>query len=113
MKKKTRGIEMKNRDRLEILSLILQVANGGNNATTTKIMNRALLGYKQMKEHLLFLTERDLLYYDKESGTFKTSEKGMRFLQIYGRMEEMIRLQEQKQPERLWRKPSEPLQLWT
>jgi predicted transcriptional regulator len=113
MKKKTRGIEMKNRDRLEILNLILQVANGGNNATTTKIMNRALLGYKQMKEHLLFLTERDLLYYDKESGTFKTSEKGMRFLQIYGRMEEMIRLQEQKQQERLWRKPSEQLQLWT
>jgi predicted transcriptional regulator len=95
---------MKNRDRLEILSLILQVANGGNNATTTKIMNRALLGYKQMKEHLLFLTERDLLYYDKESGTFRTSEKGMRFLQIYGRMEDMIRLQEQKQQERLWRK---------
>jgi predicted transcriptional regulator len=113
MKKKTRGIEMKNRDRLEILNLILQVANGGNNATTTKIMNRALLGYKQMKEHLLFLTERDLLYYDKESGTFKTSEKGMRFLQIYGRMEEMIRLQEQKQQERLWRNPSEQLQLWT
>jgi predicted transcriptional regulator len=46
---KKHGIEMKNRDRLEILSLILQVANGANNATTTKIMNRALLGYKQMK----------------------------------------------------------------
>ena len=95
MKKKKRRIEMKNRDRLEILSLILQVANGGNNATTTKIMNRTLLGYKQMKEHLLFLTERDLLYYDKESGTFMTSKKGMKFLQIYGRMEDMIRLQEQ------------------
>ncbi len=101
--------EMKNRDRFEILSLILQIANGGNNATTTKIMNRALLGYKQMKEHLLFLTERDLLYYDKESGTFKTTEKGMRFLQIYGRMEEMLRPL-QKQQERRWWGPPLPEQ---
>jgi predicted transcriptional regulator len=56
----------------------------------TKIMNRALLSYNQMKEHLAFLTEKDLLCYDKDNGTFKTTEKGMRFLQIYGRMEDMI-----------------------
>jgi predicted transcriptional regulator len=100
---------MKNRDRFEIFSLILQVANGGNNATATRIMNRALLGYKQMKEHLMFLTERDLLCYDKDSGTFKTTEKGLRFLQIYGRVEDMIRplpqsklVQQQKQ-EQPWR----------
>ena len=83
---------MKNRDRFEILSLILQVANGGgNNTTRTRIMNRTLLGYKQMKEHLAFLTERGLLYYDTRIGTFKTTETGMRFLQIYSRMEDMIR----------------------
>jgi predicted transcriptional regulator len=93
---------MKNRDRFEILNLILQTANGYNNVTMTKIMNRALLSYNQMKEHLAFLTEKDLLYYDKDSGTFKTTEKGMRFLQIYGRMDDLVNLsqlyeQEQKQ----------------
>src|SRR5918998_3532513 len=81
---------MKNRDRFEILNLILQIANGYNNVTMTKIMNRALLSYNQMKEHLAFLTEKDLLCYDKDNGTFKTTEKGVRFLQIYGRMEDMI-----------------------
>ncbi|MDQ4101408.1 MAG: winged helix-turn-helix domain-containing protein [Thermoproteota archaeon] len=100
---------MKNRDRFEILSLILEIANGGNNATMTMIMKWALLGYKQLKEHLVFLTERDLLYYDKEDGTFKTTEKGMRFLQIYGRMEEMLRPL-QKQQERRWWGPPLPEQ---
>ncbi len=82
---------MINRDRFEILGLILQIANGYNNVTMTKIMNRALLSYNQMKEHLAFLTEKDLLCYDKDNGTFKTTEKGMRFLQIYSTMEDMIK----------------------
>lgn len=81
---------MKNRDRFEILSLVLQVAGSANKATTTEIMKWALLSYKQLKALLLFLTERDLLYYDKDVGTFKTTEKGMRFFQIYGRMEDMM-----------------------
>ncbi len=86
---------MKNRDRFEILSLILQIANGYNNVTMTKIMNRAFISYSQMKEHLMFLTEKDLLHYDEETHTFKTSEKGLRFLQIYSRIEDMIKPQRQ------------------
>jgi predicted transcriptional regulator len=85
---------LKNRDRFEILNLILQIANGYNNVTMTKIMNRALLSYNQMKEHLAFLTEKGLLCYDKDNGTFKTTEKGMRFLQIYGRMADMVKPQQ-------------------
>ena len=107
---------MKNRDRFEIFSLILQVANSGNNATATRIMNRALLGYKQMKEHLMFLTERDLICYDKDNGAFKTTQAGMRFLQIYGRMEDMIRpsppslpKQQQQNQEQRWRVAAAPL----
>jgi predicted transcriptional regulator len=107
---------MKNRDRFEILSLILQVANGGgNNATVTRIMKRALLGYKQMKEHLAFLTERDLLYYDTDIGTFKTTETGMRFLQIYSRIEDMIKpssQQQQQYRERGGRRQQRQAQAW-
>jgi len=102
---KKKGTEMKNRDRFEILGLILQIANGYNNLTMTKIMNRALLSYSQMKEHLAFLTEKDLLCYDKDNGTFKTTGKGMRFLQIYARMEDMINLSqlyEQEQKQEAW-----------
>ncbi len=52
---------MKNRDRFEILNLILQIANGYNNVTMTKIMNRALLSYTQMKEYVNFLSEKAYL----------------------------------------------------
>jgi predicted transcriptional regulator len=104
---------MKNRDRFEILNLILQVANGGNNTTRTRIMNRTLLGYKQMKEHLAFLTERDLLYYDTDIGTFKTTETGMRFLQIYSRMEDMIKPSSQQQQYReRWGRQQRQAQAW-
>ncbi len=89
--KQEERINMKNRDRFEVLSLILRIANGYNDVKMTKIMNRAPLGYNQLKEHLAFLTEKDLLYYDKDNGTSKTTEKGMKFLQIYGRMEDMIK----------------------
>ncbi len=80
---------MKHRSRMEITSQILKAANGGG-VTKTKIMIRALLSYNQLQEHLIFLAGRDLLRYDKETQTFKTSEKGMRFLQIYDKIDDMI-----------------------
>jgi predicted transcriptional regulator len=54
---------MKYRSRIDILSQILEVANG-RNATKTKIMYEALLSYNQLKEHLMLLTEKDLLRYN-------------------------------------------------
>jgi predicted transcriptional regulator len=51
---------MKYRSSIEIQGQIPQVANG-TNATKTKIMYQAFLGYKQLEEHLLFLTEKGLL----------------------------------------------------
>jgi predicted transcriptional regulator len=60
------------------------------NATTTMIMKWALLSYKQLKELLVFLTERDLLYYDKEDGTFKTTEKGKRFVDLHQKLVQLM-----------------------
>jgi predicted transcriptional regulator len=97
---------MKNRDRFDISNLILQIANRYNNVTTTKIMSRGYSSYNQMKEHLMFLTERDLLYYDKNNGTFKTTEKGLRFLQIYNKIDDMIKEEEQQpspQQQQMWK----------
>ena len=42
---------MKYRSRIDIISHILEVANGGN-ATKTKITYKAFLGYNQMRENL-------------------------------------------------------------
>jgi predicted transcriptional regulator len=78
------------RSNIEEISQILKVANGGN-ATKTRIRYKALLGYNQLKEHLVLLTEMDLLRYNGNTGTFNTTDKGLRFLQIYNEIEDMIK----------------------
>lgn len=81
---------MKYRSRIDILSQILEVENS-RNATKTKIMYKVLLSYNQLKEHLMLLTEKDLLHYNEDTQTFKTTEKGLRFLQIYNQIDDMIK----------------------
>jgi predicted transcriptional regulator len=82
---------MTHRNRTEIMSQILGLANGGG-ATKTKIMYQAFLSYGQMKEHLMVLTQNNLLSYDLETRTFKTTEKGLRFLETYNKMDGMIKV---------------------
>jgi predicted transcriptional regulator len=76
---------MKYRSRIDIISQILEVANGGD-VTKTNIMYKAFLSFAQMKEYLTMLTDNGLLGYDKETQTFKTTEKGLRFLNTYNQM---------------------------
>jgi predicted transcriptional regulator len=87
---------MKYRDRIDIISQILKIANGGG-VTRTKIMYRGLLSYAQIKEYLMLLTEKELLRYDKNTQTFKTTEKGLRFLDIYSRIGDIINERQQRQ----------------
>jgi predicted transcriptional regulator len=82
---------MGNRSRTEIVSQVLEAANGG--ATKTKIMYRALLSYKQMKEYVKLLTEKGMLVYDPARSSFKTTEKGYRFLQIYDHLDQILKEQ--------------------
>jgi predicted transcriptional regulator len=81
---------MRYRSRIDIISQILGIANGGN-ATKSKILYKALLSYAQMKEYLTVLTKTDLLSYDVHTHTFKTTEKGLRFLDIYSQMDTMMK----------------------
>jgi predicted transcriptional regulator len=78
------------RSRTEIISQILEAANG-NSATRSKMMYKAFLSYSQLKEYLTVLTECDLLSYDLETHTFKTTEKGLRFLEIYNRISDVVK----------------------
>jgi predicted transcriptional regulator len=75
---------MKYRSRTDIASQILEAANGG--ATKTKIMYKAYLSYAQLKEYLSTLIENDLLDYVEGDRTYKTTEKGMKFLRMYAQM---------------------------
>jgi predicted transcriptional regulator len=81
---------MKYRSRIDIISQILETANGGN-ATKSKILYKGFLSYVQMKEYLTVLTKTDLLSYDLDTQTFKTTKKGLRFLNVYNQMDGMIK----------------------
>lgn len=82
---------MKHRSRSEIIEAILEAANGGG-ATKTTIMYKAVLSYDLMKQHLIFLAENDLIEYEQGMMTYRTTEKGMRLLQLLNNMNEMAQL---------------------
>ena len=80
---------MKYRSRTEIVSNILDAANGGG-ATKTKIMYKAFLSYAQLKEYLSVLTENNLIEYLDGTQTFKTTEKGLNCLKMYREIGEFL-----------------------
>jgi predicted transcriptional regulator len=77
------------RTSVEIIAEILKIANGGN-VTMTKIMYSAFLNYFQLKEYLPMLTERDLLSYNADTHTFKTTEKGLMLLETYNLLVDLM-----------------------
>ena len=79
---------MKYRSRTEIVSMILDAANGG--ATKTRIMYKALLSYAQLKEYLSVLIENNLLEYLEGVQTYKTTEKGFNLLKMHNEIGELL-----------------------
>ena len=79
---------MKYRSRTEIVSNILEAANGG--VTKTKIMYKAFLSYNQLKEYISILIENNLIEYLDGTQTYKTTEKGLNLLKIHNEMGELL-----------------------
>jgi predicted transcriptional regulator len=80
---------MGNRSRTEIVSSILDAANGGG-TTKTKIMYTAFLSYNQLNEYLSLLTENNLIEYLDGTNKFKTTEKGLFFLKVHNEIGELL-----------------------
>ena len=79
---------MKYRDRNEIIAQILESANG-NRIRLTNIMYDVYLSPTMTREYLVLLIKRGLIEYLDGERTFKTTEKGMNFLRIYNRVQEL------------------------
>lgn len=79
---------MKYRSRTEIASRILESAASGT--TRTKIMYKAYLSYAQLKEYLPVLEENGLLAYDKGEQIYRTTQKGLHFLNITNSLQGMM-----------------------
>ena len=81
---------MGNRSRTEIVSNILDAANGG--VTKTKIMYKAFLSYNQLKECISILIENNLIEYLDGTNKFKTTEKGLNLLKMHNEMAELLQV---------------------
>lgn len=54
-------------------------------------MYGAFLSYAQMQEYFTILIDNGLLRYDLETQTYKTTEKGHRFLEIYNKVDKVMK----------------------
>ena len=80
---------MKHRSRLEIIAEILETANSSK-SIQTKIMHRVYLSYPQLKEYLTLLLENGLIEYRQTDRIYRTTSRGMRFLEIYRQLNDVV-----------------------
>jgi predicted transcriptional regulator len=89
-----KDLRQQHRSRSEIIASILGTANG-NRMRQTEILYKTYLSHTLLKDYLLFLVENDLIEYTPGDRTFKTTEKGMRFLRMYEQMNDLMIMKKQ------------------
>ena len=90
---------MRHRTRTEIVIRILEIVNegssfGGGCVSKTTIMYKASLSHAQLQEYLMILTESDLIWYDGQTRTFKTTEEGLSFHRAYTQIDHVMKERE-------------------
>jgi len=79
---------MKYRSSTEIIDDILRSLDSGT--TRTRIMYKAYLSYSQLREYLSLLVERRLLRYDEGLQIYTITERGIRFMNAYDEIRELV-----------------------
>lgn len=81
----------KRRDKLFIISEILEIAKDG--VLKTQIMYRANLSFSQLNDYLGFMLEIHLMEKIRQNGKdiYRSTEKGLDFLERYHRIAELLR----------------------
>lgn len=82
---------MKYRSKDEILASLLQSAAERKTITKTRLMYSSFLSYPQLIEYLEFLTDNELLKFDKIQKSYKITSKGLELLDVYMKMKDMIK----------------------
>ena len=66
----------------------MNAANGGG-ATKPKLMYSAFISFNQLREYLSLLVEYGLIEYEEGKHTYRTTEKGIRFLHLQNKIDEV------------------------
>jgi predicted transcriptional regulator len=91
---------MKYRDRTEIITLILASASRLNGVLKTRIMYEAFLSFSQVEEYIALLLRNSLLEHDDLKKTYKTTEKGLRLLELCNSINEIVDTKKTKKDEK-------------
>ena len=91
---------MKYRDRTEIITLILASASRMNGVLKTRIMYEAFLSFSQVEEYIALLLRNSLLELDNLKKTYKTTEKGLRLLELCNSINEIVDTKKTKKDEK-------------
>ena len=91
---------MKYRDRTEIITLILASASRMNGVLKTRIMYEAFLSFSQVEEYIALLLRNSLLEHDDLKKTNKTTEKGLRLLELCNSINEIVDTKKTKKDEK-------------
>lgn len=78
------------RSRSDIVYQILISAKELEGVSKTRIMFKAYLSFAQMKEYLKLLIDSELLEHIPESNTYRTTAKGVRVIETYSKMSELV-----------------------
>ena len=87
---------------LKIISLILEITsnyNNGGKRVTPDIIYNTIVNNPRLKEYWAVLTKVGLLEYEVTTPTFKTTEKGLRFLEVFNKLDQLSREERQEEEE--------------
>ena len=87
---------MKYRSRTDIVAKILQSASI-KPISKTRLMYSTYMAYESITPYIAMLIENELLNYDDQTRLFSTTEKGLRFLQLYNGMRQLVNLEGEQQ----------------
>ena len=78
------------RSRSEIVYQILVRSKELQGVTKTRIMYKSYLSFTQLREYLKLLVDNGLLEHIPGSNAYRTSEKGLKIIEVYGKMYEFV-----------------------
>jgi predicted transcriptional regulator len=81
---------MKPRSKIEIIADILESIMSDSTMPSSKIMYKAFLSYKQLKEYVPLLLQNELIQQHENGQTLMITSKGLNFLEMYNRLPEFL-----------------------
>jgi predicted transcriptional regulator len=81
---------MRHRSKIEIIVDILRSIMNDSTLSSSKVMYKSFLTYKQMREYLPFLLQNELIKYGDKDRTFAITNKGLHFLEMYNSLPEFL-----------------------